>query len=214
MVWMTEMAQNNTAEANFRRFVEQIDDEPLRSSFLEWVGGCPERLSRFVVARDPGGSRPILFATSRRRLYRVAPRAGTGEKPTGEAAVGKAVAGADDTKPNARSCAVESVAKTDVAAVGDVSGCPQGRMRVALTSGEAWQLENIVAGRVHDFAQDIRPRVITAADYDSTVRGEFPQLLDPDHAEEVDALRRWMQDGRLSHYEYDDANPAYPKAGK
>ena len=214
MVWMTEMAQNNPAEANLRRFAEQIDDEPLRSPFLEWVGGFPERMSRFVVARDSGGSRPILFATSRHRLYRVAPRAGTGGKPTGEAAVSKAVAGADDTKPGARPCAVGSVAKTDVAAVGNVSGCPQGRMRVALANGEAWQLENIVAGRVHDFAQDIRPRAITAAGYDSTVRGEFPQLLDPDHAEEIDALRRWMQDGRLSHYEYDDANPAYPKAGK
>ena len=211
---MAEMTQNNTAEVNLQRFAEQIDKEPLHSPFLEWVGGCPERLSRFVMAGELADCRPILFATSRNRLYRVVLRAETSEKPAREAAASEIVTGVHEVKFYAQSCAVESVAKTDVAAVNNISGCPQGQMRIALTGGKVWQLENIVAGRVHDFAQDVRPRAITAAGYDSTVRGEFPQLLDPDHAEEIDALRYWMQKGHLSHYEYDDANPAYPKAGK
>ena len=93
-------------------------------------------------------------------------------------------------------------------------GVPNGKLKIGFKSGEEWVLDDVIFGRTYDFVQDVKPKVITLANYDNTIRGDFPQLLDPDHAEEVDRLRRWMQDGHISHYEFDDANPCYPKAGK
>lgn len=93
-------------------------------------------------------------------------------------------------------------------------GTPNGKLKIGFKSGNEWVLNNIIFGRAYDFVQDVKPKKINSANYDNTIRGEFPQLLDPDHAEEVDRLRRWMQDGNISHYQYDDANPVYPKAGK
>nr|P09111.1 RecName: Full=Protein HdcB [Lactobacillus sp. 30A]CAA31491.1 unnamed protein product [Lactobacillus sp. 30A] len=104
--------------------------------------------------------------------------------------------------------------KEDVADVEFVNGTPDGEVIITLKDGKVLHPSHICYGRAFDFIQDVKPKVITMAGYDSTIRGEFPQLLDPDHAEEIDRLRRWMQDGNISHYEYDDANPAYPKAGK
>ena len=93
-------------------------------------------------------------------------------------------------------------------------GVPHGSICLEFKDGTMWNPKNILAGRAFDFVQDTKPRDINVAGYDHTVRGEFPQLLDPDHAEEVDKLRKWMQDGHISHYQYDDANPVLPKAGK
>lgn len=95
-----------------------------------------------------------------------------------------------------------------------IRGIPNGAFEIAFSIGEKWSAKNITQGRVFDFIQELKPQKINLAGYDNTIRGEFPQLLDLDHAEEIDRLRRYMQDGNLSHYEYDDCNPVYPKAGK
>lgn len=95
-----------------------------------------------------------------------------------------------------------------------IKGTPNGAFEIVFSNGEEWSLKNITQGRVFDFVQELKPQKINLAGYDNTIRGEFPQLLDLDHAEEIDRLRRYMQDGNLSHYEYDDYNPVYPKAGK
>ncbi|WP_172187944.1 histidine decarboxylase maturation protein HdcB [Lentilactobacillus kribbianus] len=107
-----------------------------------------------------------------------------------------------------------TVEKSDVTSAKFITGAPCGEFMIALRDGIVWHPENIIFGRVFDFVQDTKPREINIAGYDNTIRHEFPQLLDPDHAEEVDRLRKWMQEGHISHYEYDDANPVYPKAGK
>lgn len=95
-----------------------------------------------------------------------------------------------------------------------IKGAPHGKVTINFHDFSSLSLDDIIYGRAFDFIQDVKPREINHAGYDNTIRGEFPQLLDPDHAEEIDRLRRWMQDGHISHYEYDDANPVYPKAGK
>ena len=95
-----------------------------------------------------------------------------------------------------------------------IRGIPNGAFEIAFSNGEKWSAKTITQGRVFDFIQELKPQKINLAGYDNTIRGEFPQLLDLDHAEEIDRLRRYMQDGNLSHYEYDDCNPVYPKAGK
>ncbi|WP_240411054.1 histidine decarboxylase maturation protein HdcB [Limosilactobacillus vaginalis] len=105
-------------------------------------------------------------------------------------------------------------AKSGVKSVEFIKGTPHGKVVINFLDSGCLQLDDIISGRAFDFIQDIKPREINHAGYDNTIRGEFPQLLDPDHAEEIDRLRRWMQDGHISHYEYDDANPVYPKAGK
>lgn len=109
---------------------------------------------------------------------------------------------------------VKKVSKKSTKAVTVLKGTPNGKLEISFIEEEKWTLNNVIFGRVYDFAQDIKPKNINSANYDNTIRGQFPQLLDPDHAEEIDKLRRWMQDGHISHYEFDDANPAYPKAGK
>lgn len=109
---------------------------------------------------------------------------------------------------------LKQFSKSDVESVKFVKPVPHGEVIIKLKNGEKFHLKDIIAGRAFDYIQDVKPRTITLAGYDNTIRGEFPQLLDPDHAEENDRLRRWMQDGHISHYQYDDANPAYPKAGK
>ncbi|WP_290033390.1 histidine decarboxylase maturation protein HdcB [Ligilactobacillus cholophilus] len=95
-----------------------------------------------------------------------------------------------------------------------ISGVPNGKLKIKFDNGEIWNFTNIIKGRVFDFKQELMPGKINEAGYDNTIRGEFPQLLDLDHAEEIDKLRRYMQSGFISHYEYDDCNPVYPKAGK
>lgn len=95
-----------------------------------------------------------------------------------------------------------------------IKGVPNGAFEITFSNGEKWSAKDITQGRVFDFVQELKPQEINLAGYDNTIRGEFPQLLDLDHAEEIDRLRRYMQDGNLSHYEYDDCNPVYPKAGK
>lgn len=95
-----------------------------------------------------------------------------------------------------------------------MKGTPHGSFLLSFDDGNIFKPNNIICGRVFDFVQDVQANVINVANYDSTIRGDNPQLLDPDHAQEVDKLRKWMQDGNISHYQYDDANPAYPKAGK
>lgn len=109
---------------------------------------------------------------------------------------------------------IEKWDKKDVSEVTFIKGAPHGKVKLSFSNGETWDLDDITYGRAFDFIQDVKPKEINHAGYDNTIRGEFPQLLDPDHAEEVDRLRKWMQDGHISHYEYDDANPVYPKAGK
>lgn len=109
---------------------------------------------------------------------------------------------------------VTKYVKEDVDSVAFIKAVPHGEVIIKMKDGQEIHPSNLVSGRGFDFIQDIKPKIITMAGYDNTIRGEFPQLLDPDHAEEVDKLRRWMQDGHISHYEYDDANPVYPKAGK
>lgn len=109
---------------------------------------------------------------------------------------------------------VSSVTKESVEYAVASKGTPNGKLKIGFKLGDEWVLDNIVWGRAYDFAQDIKPKNINSANYDNTIRGQFPQLLDPDHAEEIDRLRRWMQDGHISHYQFDDANPVYPKAGK
>lgn len=104
--------------------------------------------------------------------------------------------------------------KDSVKKVEFVKGTPHGKAIIKFYDFSDLKLNDIIYGRAFDFIQDIKPKEINHAGYDNTIRGEFPQLLDPDHAEEIDRLRRWMQDGHISHYEYDDANPVYPKAGK
>lgn len=110
--------------------------------------------------------------------------------------------------------AVEKFKKDDVKEVKFIKPVPHGEVYITMENGDELHLSDIVAGRAFDFIQDVKPKQITLSGYDNTIRGEFPQLLDPDHAEEIDRLRRWMQDGHISHYQYDDANPVYPKAGK
>lgn len=95
-----------------------------------------------------------------------------------------------------------------------MSGTPDGHVLIEFSDGSKLDVKDIMYGRCFDFIQDIKPRQINTAAYDTTIRGQNPQLLDPDHAEEIDRLRRWMQDGHISQYEFDDLNPAYPKAGK
>lgn len=108
---------------------------------------------------------------------------------------------------------LESTDKDRIVGVQFIQGLPNGKCIVQFAS-QAWTFNNIISGRVFDFVQDIKPREINHANYDNTVRGEFHQLLDPDHAEEIDKLRKYMQEGNISHYEYDDINPAISKAGK
>ena len=95
-----------------------------------------------------------------------------------------------------------------------VKGVPHGSFLIEFKDGCKWNPKNIIEGRVFDFIQSVHPEQINMAGYDNTIRGEFPQLLDPDHAVEIDKLRRYMQEGKISHYVYDDYNPVYPKAGK
>lgn len=109
---------------------------------------------------------------------------------------------------------ITTVTKESVQCASASKGTPNGKLNISFKSGEQWILDDIIFGRAYDFVQDIKPKNINSANYDNTIRGQFPQLLDPDHAEEIDRLRRWMQDGHISHYQFDDANPAYPKAGK
>ncbi|WP_297632954.1 histidine decarboxylase maturation protein HdcB [uncultured Clostridium sp.] len=109
---------------------------------------------------------------------------------------------------------VTSITKDSVESACASKGVPNGKLKISFVSGDEWNLNNIIFGRAYDFVQDVKPKDINMANYDNTIRGQFPQLLDPDHAEEIDRLRKWMQDGHISHYEFDDANPAYPKAGK
>ncbi|MGL5415118.1 MAG: histidine decarboxylase maturation protein HdcB [Clostridium sp.] len=109
---------------------------------------------------------------------------------------------------------VTSATKKSIAYATASKSLSDGKLIIGFKSGEEWILNKIIFGRVFDFAQDVKPKIINSANYDNTIRGQFPQLLDPDHAEEVDKLRRYMQDGHISHYEFDDANPCYPKAGK
>lgn len=109
---------------------------------------------------------------------------------------------------------VTSITKDLVESACASKGAPNGKLKIDFISGDKWELNNIIFGRAYDFVQDVKPKDINMANYDNTIRGQFPQLLDPDHAEEIDRLRRWMQDGHISHYEFDDANPVYPKAGK
>lgn len=109
---------------------------------------------------------------------------------------------------------VTSVTKESIKTAIASKGTPNGKLKITFNSGDEWNLEDVIFGRAFDFVQDIKPKNINSANYDNTIRGQFPQLLDPDHAEEIDRLRRWMQDGHISHYQFDDANPAYPKAGK
>lgn len=109
---------------------------------------------------------------------------------------------------------VQEKNKDEVLEAKFVKGMPHGSAKILFSDGKYWNLNDIIAGRVFDFVQDVKPKRITSAGYDNTIRGESPQLLDPDHADEIDRLRKWMQEGHMSHYEYDDANPGYSKAGK
>lgn len=95
-----------------------------------------------------------------------------------------------------------------------IKGVPDGKCIIYFYNKTIWKINNVVEGRVFDFIQELSPIRINEAGYDNTIRGEFPQLLDIDHAVEIDKLRKYMQDGMISHYEYDDCNPVYPKAGK
>lgn len=109
---------------------------------------------------------------------------------------------------------IDTREKSSVLSVKFKKGVPNGAFEIVFLNGEKWNPQNIIQGRVFDFIQELKPQKINLAGYDNTVRGEFPQLLDLDHAEEIDRLRKYMQDGNISHYEYDDCNPVYPKAGK
>lgn len=104
--------------------------------------------------------------------------------------------------------------RNSISSVKFKKGVPNGAFEIIFSNGEKWAPKNIIQGRVFDFIQELKPQKINLAGYDNTIRGEFPQLLDLDHAEEIDRLRKYMQDGNISHYEYDDCNPVYPKAGK
>lgn len=104
--------------------------------------------------------------------------------------------------------------KKEISKISFIKGLPHGKLRIYFNDESIWNFEDIVKGRVFDFMQELKPIQINQASYDSTIRGEFPQLLDIDHAKEIDKLRRYMQDGNISHYEFDDYNPVYPKAGK
>lgn len=108
---------------------------------------------------------------------------------------------------------LESIDKDGIVEAQFIQGLPVGRCTIQFAS-KGFSFTNIISGRVFDFIQDIKPKEINHANYDNTVRGEFHQLLDPDHAEEIDKLRKYMQEGNISHYEYDDINPAISKAGK
>ena len=102
--------------------------------------------------------------------------------------------------------------KSDVS-LKPVQGTPNGKVIISY-NGQLKEFNNIFYGRVYDFCQELKPKSINLASYDFTIRGEFPRLIDPDHAIENDRLRRYMQEGNISHYQFDDANPSYPKAGK
>ena len=104
--------------------------------------------------------------------------------------------------------------RKDVVNAKYIKGIPNGKLSICFVNGIKWNINNVVEGRVFDFVQELHPREINEAGYDNTIRGEFPQLLDPDHAIEIDKLRKYMQAGNISHYEFDDYNPVYPKAGK
>lgn len=109
---------------------------------------------------------------------------------------------------------VDEEDKYDIKDAQFIKGTPHGAFKIVFSDNTKWTSDDIVDGRVFDFIQELKPVQINLAGYDNTIRGEFPQLLDLDHAEEIDRLRRYMQDGNISHYEYDDCNPVYPKAGK
>lgn len=111
------------------------------------------------------------------------------------------------------SLTVQQRQKADVREVKFLRGAPNGKFSI-IFANDQWKFNHIFRGRVFDFLQDVKPRDINNAGYDYTIRGEFHQLLDPDHAEEIDRLRKYMQDGHISHYEYDDYNPSISKAGK
>ncbi|UQS82255.1 histidine decarboxylase maturation protein HdcB [Bombilactobacillus folatiphilus] len=95
-----------------------------------------------------------------------------------------------------------------------LKGTPHGKIKIVFEDLEKWEFDDIVAGRAFDLVQAIKPQTQNQAAYDNTIRGGFPQLLDADHGPEVDRLRNYMQAGFISQYEYDDSNPALPKAGK
>ncbi|UQS84090.1 histidine decarboxylase maturation protein HdcB [Bombilactobacillus thymidiniphilus] len=104
--------------------------------------------------------------------------------------------------------------REDVKSITGVKAAPHGAIKIEFVDKEKWEFADIIAGRVFDLAQAISPQSNEQAAYDNTIRGGFPQLLDSDHAPEVDRLRNYMQSGYISQYEYDDSNPALPKAGK
>lgn len=114
---------------------------------------------------------------------------------------------------SSKNSSMKTISKDEITEATFVQGAPEGKCIIKSASDD-WSLNHIVCGRVFDFVQDIKPKEINHAGYDNTVRGEFHQLLDPDHAEEIDKLRKYMQEGNISHYEYDDINPAISKAGK
>lgn len=95
-----------------------------------------------------------------------------------------------------------------------LKGVPHGKIKIIFEDLEQWQFNDLIAGRAFDLVQAISPQENTQAAYDNTIRGGFPQLLDADHGPEVDRLRNYMQNGYISQYEYEDSNPALPKAGK
>ncbi len=109
---------------------------------------------------------------------------------------------------------VQEWTKKDVTSARASAGLPDGHIIIIFSDGDVLDVTHIHNGRCYDFAQDVKPRSLTLAGYDNTIRTQNPRLLNPDHAEEIDRLRKWMQEGHISQYEFDDANPCYPKAGK
>ena len=91
---------------------------------------------------------------------------------------------------------------------------PNGKAIILLQNDVTLTINEIKEGRIADFLQAIFHKEINSANYDNTIRGQNPRLLDLSHAEQIDKLRRYMQEGKISQYEFDDYNPAYPKAGK
>lgn len=95
-----------------------------------------------------------------------------------------------------------------------IKGVPNGKAIIILNNEKRIIIDDIIKGRVFDFLQYIHSKNFNKTSYDNTIRGQFPILLDIDHADVIDKLRNAMLNGIISSYEFDDFNPSYPKAGK
>lgn len=169
------------------QLIYSLDSSIDINSYRVALEAISEKCAVALIAREPlFSSDPVLYLADKHYFYRLLSHA----------------------------THVEKWKRNEISSTHFFKGAPHGHIFITLKNHSVIDIDNIVAGRAFDFIQYIYPQKINNASYDFTARHENPYLLDVDHAQEIDRLRSWMQKGHISSYQYDDMNPAYPKAGK